>query len=159
MVAPVDGRTSEAEEEGIGQRLAHLPAQVPSWVRCASSTITMMFERSLSLPPASPNLWMVVISTLRTSCPSSSCNSWRLATPTMLGTSAALKVALIWVSRSIRSTTMITVGLPSRGCSRSFCAAKTISSDLPLPWKCQMRPFFGYPRTTRATILLVASYC
>jgi hypothetical protein len=28
----------------------------PSWVRWASSTITMMLERSLSLPPASPNL-------------------------------------------------------------------------------------------------------
>ena len=31
----------------------------------------------------------------------------------MFGTSAALKVAVIWVSRSMRSTTIITVGLPS----------------------------------------------
>ena len=61
----------------------------------------------------------------------------------MFGTSAALKVAVICVSRSIRSTTIITVGLPSFGCIRSFCAAKTMSSDLPLPWKCQIRPFFG----------------
>jgi hypothetical protein len=42
----------------------------------------------------------------------------------MFGTSAALKVAVICVSRSMRSTTMITVGLPSFGCIRSFCAAK-----------------------------------
>jgi len=67
----------------------------------------------------------------------------RVAQPTIFGTSAALKVAVICVSRSMRSTTMMTVGLPSLGCRRSFCAAKTISSDLPLPWKCQMRPFFG----------------
>src|SRR5882724_1109437 len=40
-----------------------LRPRLPSWVRWASSTMTMMFERSLSLPPASPNLWMVVIST------------------------------------------------------------------------------------------------
>ena len=83
------------------------------------------------------------MSTFRTSCASSVCNSWRVATPTMFGTSAALKVAVICVSRSMRSTTIITVGLPSFGCIRSFCAAKTMSSDLPLPWKCQMRPFFG----------------
>ena len=88
-------------------------------------------------------MWIVVISTLRTSCPSSVCSSCRVATPTMFGTSAALKVAVICVSRSMRSTTMMTVGLPSFGCIRSFCAAKTISSDLPLPWKCQIRPFFG----------------
>ena len=53
----------------------------------------------------------------------------------------------------MRSTTMLTAGLPSCGCSRNFCAAQPISSDLPLPWKCQIRPFFGKPRTTRATIL------
>jgi hypothetical protein len=38
-------------------------------------------------------------------------------------------------------------------------AAKTMSRLLPLPWKCQMRPFFGYPATTRAIILFVVSYC
>src|SRR5277367_3507660 len=32
------------------------------------------------------------MSTLRTSCPSRICNSWRVVTPTMLGTSVALKV-------------------------------------------------------------------
>jgi len=31
----------------------------------------------------------------------------------------------------------------SLGCRRSFCAANTISRDLPEPWKCQIRPFFG----------------
>ena len=77
----------------------------------------------------------------------------------MLGTSAALKVAVIWVSRSMRSTTISTVGFLSFGCSRSFCAANTISSDLPEPWKCQIRPFFGWPATTRSTILLAPSYC
>ena len=35
-------------------------------------------QRSFSLPPASANLWMVVINTLRTSCASSSCNSLRV---------------------------------------------------------------------------------
>ena len=76
---------------------------------------------------------MVVMSTVRTSCASNACNSCRVATPTMFGTSAALKVLVICVSRSMRSTTMMTVGLPSLGCSRNFCAAKTMSSVLPLP--------------------------
>ena len=73
--------------------------------------------------------------------------------------SEAWNVALICVSRSTRSTTMSTVGLPSAGCSRSFCAANTMSSDLPEPWKCQMRPFCGRPAITRCTIRLAASYC
>ncbi len=120
----------------------------------------MMLERSFSLPPASANLWIVVISTLRTSWPEQFLQLLPgIATPTMFGTSEALKVAVICVSRSMRSTTIITVGLPSCGCSRSFCAAKTISSDLPLPWKCQISPFLGSPFTTRSTIWLVVKYC
>ena len=68
----------------------------------------------------------------------------------------------IWVSRSMRSTTISTVGFLSAGCRRSFRAAKSISSDLPEPWKCQIRPFFGCPAThalddlVRAVVLLVA---
>ena len=77
----------------------------------------------------------------------------------MFGMSAALKVAVICVSRSIRSTTMMTVGFLSAGCSRSFWAAKTISSDLPDPWKCQISPFLMRPTSTRSTIWLAASYC
>ena len=30
---------------------------------------------------------------------------------------------------------------------------------LPEPWKCQIRPFLGWPASTRSTILLAASYC
>ncbi len=57
--------------------------------------------------------------------------------------SEAWKVALIWASRSMRSTTMSTVGLRRAGCRRIFWAAKTMSSDLPEPWKCQIRPLRG----------------
>ena len=34
-------------------------------------------------------------------------------------------------------------GVLQAACMRSFCAANTISSDLPEPWKCQIRPFLG----------------
>ncbi len=57
--------------------------------------------------------------------------------------SVAWKVALIWVSRSMRSTTINTVGLCRAACRRIFWAAKTISRDLPEPWKCQIRPLRG----------------
>ena len=42
---------------------------------------------------------------------------------------------------------------------RSLRAANSINSDLPEPWKCQIRPFLGCPATTRATILFTPSYC
>ena len=58
------------------------------------------------------------------------------------------------MSRSMRSTTISTVGFLSAGCRRSLRAAKSISSDLPEPWKCQIRPLRGWPATTRSTILL-----
>ena len=54
-----------------------------------------------------------------------------------------LKIPLIWVSKSVRSTKTITVGLFNAASRRSFCAAKTINSDLPEPWKCQIRPFLS----------------
>ena len=62
------------------------------------------------------------------------------------------------MSRSMRSTTISTVGFFSAGCRRSFRAANSISSDLPEPWKCQIRPLRGWPATTRSTILLAPSY-
>ena len=49
----------------------------PSCVRWASSTITMMLSRSFSTPSASPNLKIVVMMILRTSCRSSVCSSAR----------------------------------------------------------------------------------
>ena len=61
----------------------------------------------------------------------------------VFGVSAAWNVLEICVSRSMRSTTIITVGFFSAGWSRSLRAAKSIKSDLPEPWKCQRRPFFG----------------
>ena len=78
---------------------------------------------------------------------------------TRLGTSAALNVPVIWVSRSIRSTTISTVGLLSPAIARSFSAVNTISSDLPDPWKCQIRPCLTRPSNTRSTIRLVAWNC
>ena len=61
----------------------------PSWVRCASSTMAMMLLRSLRTPSASPNLKIVVMMILRTSCASSRCSSARLSALTRLGVSAA----------------------------------------------------------------------
>ena len=52
---------------------------------------------------------------------------------------------VIWVSRSMRSTTIRIVGLVSSAIARSFSAVNTISSDLPEPWKCQIRPCLILP--------------
>ena len=49
--------------------------------------------------------------------------------------------------------------VPQRRLQAQLRAAKTISSDLPEPWKCQIRPLRGCPATTRSTILLAPSYC
>ena len=105
----------------------------PSWVRWASSTRTMMLSRSLSTPPASANLKMVVMMILRVSWRKSWASSSRDSALIRLGMSEAWKVALIWASRSSRSTTISTAGLRRAGWRRSFWAAKTISSDLPDP--------------------------
>lgn len=40
-----------------------------------------------------------------------------------------------------------------------FWAAKTISKDLPLPWKCHINPLRGAPATTRSTMAFAPSYC
>ena len=92
---------------------------------------------------ASPNLKIVVMMILRTSCASSCCSFSRLSAFSRLGMSAPVKVPVIWLSRSMRSTTISTVGFFKPACMRSFCAANTISSDLPEPWKCQIKPFLG----------------
>ena len=78
--------------------------------------------------------------TLRAPWLSSVCSSARESVDTRSGTSEALKVPVIWVSRSMRSTTIRIVGFVSSAIARSFCAVKTMSSDLPEPWKCQIRP-------------------
>ena len=75
-----------------------------------------------------------------------------------LWTGVAL-VALIWLSRSMRSTTTSTVGFFSTGCRRSLRAANSISSDLPEPWKCQIRPLRGLPATPRSTMRFTPSTC
>ena len=85
----------------------------------------------------------VVMMILRTSCASNCCSLSRVSAFSRFGMSAPVKVPVIWVSRSMRSTTISTVGFFRPGCSRSFCAANTISSDLPEPWKCQIKPFLG----------------
>jgi hypothetical protein len=46
------------------------------WVRCASSTITMMLSRTDRFFPASANLWTVVAMTPRTSSASRARSSW-----------------------------------------------------------------------------------
>ena len=43
--------------------------------------------------------------------------------------------------------------------ARSFSAVKTISNDLPDPWKCQIRPCLMRPNSTRSTIRFVAWNC
>ena len=50
-----------------------------------------------------------------------------------LGISEALNVAVICVSKSMRSSTISTVGLLRHFVIRNFWAAKTIRRDLPLP--------------------------
>ena len=82
-----------------------------------------------------------------------------VAAPVKFGISDALKVAVICVSRSILSSTITTVGFLSSGSILSFKAAKTIKSDFPDPWKCQINPFFGYPARTLSTMRFAPSYC
>ena len=104
----------------------------------------MMFERSFSLPPASPNLWMVVMSTLRTSCaeqrlqllPRRHADHVRHVGRVERGGDLRVEVDAVHHDDHRRVAQL-------RDACRSFCAANTISSDLPLPWKCQIRPFFG----------------
>ena len=43
--------------------------------------------------------------------------------------------------------------------ARSLSAVNTISSDLPDPWKCQIRPCLTRPCSTRSTIRFVAWNC
>ncbi|CAM5229656.1 hypothetical protein STANM309S_06635 [Streptomyces tanashiensis] len=119
----------------------------------------MMLSRASNTPGASPNLWIVVMMIFRAPAARSSCSSLRDSVETRFGTSEALNVAVIWVSRSIRSTTMITVGEVSPAVARNFCAVNTISSDFPDPWKCQISPCLICPCSTRSTIRLVAWSC
>jgi hypothetical protein len=83
----------------------------------------------------------------------------RESVDTSPGTSEALNVPVIWVSRSMRSTTIRIVGLVSSAIARSFNAVNTISSDLPDPWKCQIRPCLIFPCSTRCTIRFVPWNC
>ena len=59
----------------------------------------------------------------------------------------------------MRSLTMMTVGWRNAAIMRIFCAANTISSDLPDPWKCQISPFLILFSTVRAMIMFAPSYC
>ena len=130
-------------KNALGRASRILRPRSPSWVRCASSTSAMMLLRSFRLPVASPNLKIVVMMILRTSWASNCCSFSRLSAFSRLGMSAPVNVPVIWLSRSMRSTTISTVGFFKPACMRSFCAAKTISRDLPEPWKCQIKPFLG----------------
>ena len=85
-------------------------------MRCASSTITMMFVAVVQLAARLAELvdggdehLAHVLRRAASAAPAA------VGTPTMFGTSAALNVAVICVSRSMRSTTMSTVGLPELG--------------------------------------------
>ncbi len=119
----------------------------------------MMLCRSSSTPSTSPNLWIVVIMIFRAPWLRSVCSSLRESAETSPGTSDALNVPVICVSRSMRSTTIRIVGLVNSAIARSFSAVNTISSDLPEPWKCQMSPCFTLPCSTRCTIRFVAWNC
>ena len=147
------------KKKALGRAVLIFSPRLPSWVLWASSTISMMLSLAFKHPLTSLNLNMVVIIIFLAS-PLSSCSS---LSPELafsrLGMSEALNVAVICVSRSMRSSTMITVGLFNCFVILSFWAAKTISNDLPLPWKCHMRPCLGNPLTTRSTIMLAPSNC
>ena len=103
----------------------------------------MMLLRSLRTPSASPNLKIVVMMILRTSCASSCCSFVAgfglLQIGDVGGVEGAgdLGVEVDAVHHDQHR------GVLQAGCRRSFCAANTISSDLPEPWKCQIRPFLG----------------
>ena len=119
----------------------------------------MIFSLSFILGLASRNLWIIEIIILRVSLSSMPCSSLILSVVSTFAISAALKVPLICVSRSVLSTRTITVGLFKAGARRSFWAANTINRDLPEPWKCHIRPFLILPSITRCTILFAPSYC
>ena len=72
------------------------------------------YPHSFEESPISPNLKIVVMMIFRASCASNRSRSARLSAFSRFGASAAWNVLEICVSRSIRSTTMITVGFPNR---------------------------------------------
>ena len=147
------------KKKAFGSALRIFTPNSRSCVRCASSTITMMLSRSLNTVLTSPNLKMVVIIILRWSPRKNSSSFSLLVAEKRFGISARVKSPVIWSSRSTRSSTITTVGLCSSGMLRSFCAANTISHDLPLPWKCQISPRLVLPSRTRSTMALPPSYC
>jgi len=120
-------------KNALGRAVLIFLPKSPSCVLCASSTNTIMLFLSFKTPSTSPNLNMVVIKIFRVSCLKKFIKSCLLSAPIIFGISDALNVDVICVSKSSLSTTTQTVGFLSAVCILSFCAANTISSDLPLP--------------------------
>ena len=131
------------KKNALGRAMRMRAPKSPSWVRWASSTMTMILSRKLIASVILANSKIFVMITFRVSALSSLVSSALVSAGTRFGTSAMENVPKICPLRSIRSLTMITVGALSSFIMRSFWAAKTISRDLPLPWKCQIRPFLG----------------
>ena len=147
------------KKNALGSPVRICIPRFPYWVRCASSTITTMLSLSFRLGVISLNLKIVVMRIFRISLDNAVERSFMESTLYVFGISDTANVPDICESNSTLSTTTITVGFFSSGSIRSFCAAKTISNDLPEPWKCQMRPFFGLPTRTLSTMALAPSTC
>jgi hypothetical protein len=103
----------------------------------------------LSTPSASPNLKIVVMMILRVSCAAALQLRARLGLHQVgdvggVEGGADLRVQVDAVDHDEHG------GVAQRGLQRSFCAAKTISSDLPEPWKCQISPLRGLRRPALA---------
>ena len=136
----------------------------PYWLRCASSQMTTMLcrsERTGKLSSSSPgvNFWMVV----KTMPPdgrlaSSSRSRGRVSACTGVSRSssaAPAKTPNSWLSRSLRSVTTTSVGLPMAGCCISLPPRQVISMLLPAPWVCHTTP--PLPRRDASALGLDAS--
>ncbi|OQB27133.1 MAG: hypothetical protein BWY13_00212 [Euryarchaeota archaeon ADurb.Bin190] len=94
-----------------------------------------------------------------TGLPSSSCKCLDDLASVGLGKPHLSKVPWIWRSRSVRSVTMIIVGLASSFRLLSFTAVQSIVRLLPLPCQCQITPPCRSFLVTRSTVLLTARNC
>jgi len=127
------------KKRALGTASRHALPKLPSCERCASSTSTMMLDRSFRCP-ASANLCTVVMMTPLSSRLSIRCSCAFESGVSTRGIPVVLNSSAVWRTRSLRSAITMMVGFPTFGSPSRHAEAKAISSVLPEPWWCQIRP-------------------